>query len=107
MGAQVVFAVYQPNKGGEKAMEKLIAQHVVTLQKLGLATKREPVLVRSRNGAFVEVFEWVSEESAQKAHEHPAVAKTWEAMAKVGTFPGMQNLPEVKDRFAHFEPVKV
>ena len=107
MGTQIVFALYRPRKGKDKALEKLIAKHVPTLRKLGLATGRAPVVARSRNGTYIEVFEWESEDAVEEAHEHPQVAQIWEAMGQVCEFSKLEALPEIKDEFPHFRPVSL
>ena len=107
MGPQIVFAVYRPRKGKDKVLEKLIARHVPTLRKLGLATARKPVVARSRNGTYIEVFEWESEEAVKQAHEHPKVAQIWETMGRVCEFSKLESLPETKEEFPHFKPVRL
>lgn len=103
-GEQVVFAIYRPKPGREKALEDLLARHVPTLRRLGLATDRPPLLLRSKDSSFVEVFGWVDGDAARKAHAHPEVAALWEAMGEVADFPGLADLPEARTRFAHFRP---
>jgi hypothetical protein len=75
------------------------------LRRLELITDRPVVLVKSKNGTYIEVFEWSTADSARQAHEHPEVAKVWEAMGKIADLPNLDSLEEVKARFPHFEPV--
>jgi hypothetical protein len=77
------------------------------LRKLELITDRAPVVARAKDGSIVEVFEWVSEEAAQKAHEHPEIAAVWESMGKVGDVAALSSLAEVQRPFPHFEPVEL
>ncbi|MFZ1991809.1 MAG: hypothetical protein WAW96_18790 [Alphaproteobacteria bacterium] len=104
-GPRIVFAVYKPHEGGDVALRKLMAEHVPILRRLQLATDRTPIHVRSRNGAYVEVFEWVSDEAAERAHDHPEVARIWEAMGKVADTKDLASLPEAANQFSHYEPV--
>jgi hypothetical protein len=104
-GPQVVFALYRPHAGKEAELRRLIAQHVPTLRRLELITDRPAVLVKSRNGTFIEIFEWRSNDAARQAHEHPEVAKIWEAMGPISDLPALETLEEIKNRFPHFEPV--
>ena len=76
-----------------------------TLRRLGLITDRPPVLVRSANGTYIEVFEWATAEAAGLAHQHPEVAQVWEAMGRIADFPPLDSLEESKGRFTHFTPV--
>ncbi len=100
-----MFAVYKPREGGDAALRKLIAEHIPTLRRLQLITSRAPVLVRSANGAYVEMFEWVSDEAAERAHDHPDVQRIWEAMEKVAEFKSLASLPEAAKAFSHYAPV--
>ena len=105
MTPQIVFAVYRPHAGKSDALKKLIKEHLPTLRKLELITSRPDVLVQAKDGAFIEVFEWVSDEAAENAHEHPAVARIWEAMGQVCDFGALDSLAESKKPFSHFTPV--
>lgn len=105
MKPEIVFALYRPHAGRDAELRHLIAQHLPVLRRLELVTDRPAILVRARDGTYVEVFEWRTEESARLAHEHPEVAKVWEAMGAVADFPTLDSLGEAKERFSHFEPV--
>lgn len=102
---EVVFAVYVPHSGKGKELEKLVLGHSPALRELELITDRKEIVVRSSNGSMIEVFEWRSAKAAEMAHEHPKVAKIWEAMAKVCDFGTLKSLPESEKRFPHFTPV--
>lgn len=105
MKPQIVFACYRPHEGKDAELRQLIAAHLPTLRRLELVTDRPVVLARSKNGTYVEVFEWRTAESAGLAHEHPEVAKVWEAMGQIAEFPALDSLEESRGRFPHFEPV--
>lgn len=105
MSTQVVFALYRPHPGKDAELRRLIAQHLPVLRRLELATERPAILVRAKDGTYIEVFEWRTEESAKLAHEHPEVARVWEAMDQVAEFPALESLEEAKERFSHFEPI--
>ena len=105
MSAQIVFAMYRPNTGKDAELRALIARHIPALRKLGLVTTRDPTLVRAEDGSYIEIFEWISNEAARKAHEHPEIAEIWEQMGIVGSFGKLRDLPEAGREFPHFEPV--
>lgn len=107
MKSEIVFAVYRPHPGKSEALKKLVKEHVPTLRNLGLATSRPEILVQAADGTFVEVFEWKSGEAASQAHEHPVVAKIWEAMGQVCDFSSLDSLKEAKKPFSHFTPVQL
>jgi hypothetical protein len=99
---EMVIAIYQPKEGKTKELEALVKKHFSTLKEYGLTTERESFISRSKGGAQLEVFEWISAEAAEKAHDHPAVAKIWEAMAMVCDFGKLDQLPEANGSFPQF-----
>lgn len=105
MKPEVVFALYQPHEGKDAELRQLIAEHIPTLRRLELITQRPAILAKSTNGTYIEVFEWRSAESAGQAHQHPEVAKVWEAMGEIADLPTLDSLEEARARFPHFEPV--
>ena len=106
-GPQVVFALYKPHEGNDADLRKILAEHVATLRRLELATDRPAVLVKSRNGTYIEIFEWSTPEAAGLAHHHPEVAKVWESIGKVADLAKLDSLEEIKGMFPHFQPVNL
>jgi hypothetical protein len=105
IGPQVVFALYKPHEGKDGELRQLLAEHVPTLRRLELATDRPVILLKSKNGTYVEIFEWSNENAAGLAHHHPEVATVWEALGKVCDLATLDSLEETKGMFPHFEPV--
>jgi hypothetical protein len=103
--SEIVFALYKPHAGKDSELEALINRHVPTLQEYGLVTSRMPIIVKSKNGTYIEVFEWASKEAIDRAHQHPGVASIWEAMGKVSQFTNLSSLEEAGSEFAHFQPI--
>lgn len=99
---EVVIAMYKPKEGKLTELEALVKKHFSTLKEYGLTTEQSPYIGRSADGTILEIFEWTSSSAAEKAHDHPAVAKIWEAMAMVCDFGRLEQLPEAKNRFPHF-----
>ncbi len=102
---EVVIAMYRPKNGKLMELETLVQRHFSTLKEYGLTTDKESFIGRSADGTILEVFEWISKEAAEKAHDHPAVAKIWEAMSMVCDFGKLEQLPEAKNIFPHFSRV--
>jgi hypothetical protein len=107
MSAEIVFALYRPHAGKEAELEKIISQHVPTLRRLELATDRPVIHVKSKNGTYIEIFEWRTAESADVAHHHPEVAKVWESMGKIADLVKLDSLEEIKEQFPHFKPINI
>ena len=102
-GPLLAFASYLPKEGQEQELLKLIEKHVETLRGLGLVSDRANYIAKSQDGRIVEVFEWVSGNAVNAAHQHPAIADIWEKMALVADFPPMNTLPESNQPFASFK----
>jgi hypothetical protein len=102
---EVVFAIYKPKFGKEKELEKLIERHVPVLKELELITSRPRLTLKSSDGTYIEIIEWVDVEAAEKAHEHPAVAKVWEAMEAISEFKKLSDLNEAGKAFSHIKVV--
>jgi hypothetical protein len=100
---EVVIAMYRPKNGKTTELEALVQKHFPILKEYGLTTERAPFIGRSTDGTLVEIFEWASREAAEKAHDHPAVAKIWEAMAMVCDFGKLNQLAEAGNMFPHFQ----
>ena len=106
MTGQVVIALYRPKPGKDAAVETILRRHVPTLRAAGLATSRPVTLLKSfTDGTYLEIFEWVDGEAAQKAHVHPEVEKIWGALDDVASFVTIGQLAEAGSRFPHFRPV--
>jgi len=99
----VVMALYRPKEGKLAELKALVHRHFPTLKDYGLTTEQSPFIGRSSDGTIIEIFEWISAEAAQKAHDHPAVAKIWEAMAMVAEFRKLDQLSESHKVFPSFE----
>ena len=87
-------------------LDALMRTHVQRLRKVGLATDRESVLMKSRDGTVVEVFEWISQEAIDSAHENANVLEMWQEYSEVSDYVPLARLPEAQDLFAQFEPYR-
>jgi hypothetical protein len=106
-GPQVMFALYKLHDGKDADLRRVIAEHVPTLHRLELATDRPTVVIKAKNGTYIEIFEWSSHEAAGLAHHHPELAKVWEAIGEVGHLPKLDSVEEVQGMFPHFEQVNL
>ena len=103
MNPQIVIALYKPHEGKDAELRALIDQHVPTLRKLELITDRPALLARSKNGTYIEIFEW---RESGRANENPEVARIWEAMEQIADLPSLDSLEEAGRTFPHFEPIR-
>lgn len=105
MGAMVIVG-YRPKPGCEDGLLALTREHVPILRRLGLATERPALAMRSKDGVIVEVFEW-QDGAIEKAHQHPEVMAMWGRYAEVCDYVPLSELSETKDLFAQFDPIEL
>ncbi len=101
----IVIVAYRPIPGKEEALDAEMGTHVPILRSEGLATDRESIVMRAKDGTVVEVFEWVSAAAIEAAHNNPAVLAMWGRYAACCTFESVGNLEEAKELFSSFEPM--
>jgi hypothetical protein len=106
MGSFVI-ASYRPKAGKEAELQELLREHVPTLRNLGLATDKAVHVMKSKCGAVIEVFEWVSDEAIEKAHKHPVVLDMWKKFEACCDYVPLAGIEETKNVFAGFEPVNL
>ena len=104
MGVMVV-ACYRPKPGKDKELEQLTSEHVDILRAQGLATSRRPIAGRAQDGTVVEVFEWVSQDAIDRAHENPEVLKLWQRYGEVCDYVKLADVPESSQMWASFVPL--
>jgi hypothetical protein len=102
-----VIAAYHPKPGHEGELRNELRDHLPTLRREGLATERRPYVMRSNNGTYLEVFEWISSESIERAHENPAVAEMWSRLERICDHVALSELKEAGEPFAEFETVEL
>lgn len=101
----ISIACYRPKPGKSDELAALTAEHVPTLRALGLASAREPIIGRAKDGTIVEVFEWISPDAVASAHTNPGVQKLWERYSAVCDYVKLADLTESDDLFAGLEPI--
>lgn len=103
--AEFVIALYRPLPGKAAELLELVRQHHPTLLGQGLVTDRPPYLLRASDGSLLEVFEWVSAEAADAAHDDPVVMALWDRFGVACEFGKLADLAESELIFPHFVPV--
>jgi len=101
----IVIVAYKPKTGKGAALKELAKTHIPRLKQVGLVTDREPVMMETADGTIVEVFEWLSAEAIQNAHQNAAVQQMWGEYAEVCDYVPLNTLNETKELFAGFIPV--
>ena len=105
-----VICTYRIREGARDRFLDLLKRHWPTLRQAGLVTDTPPIIFESIQGGdehdeqgttVVEIFSWAGPDSAELAHQMPAVMAVWEPM---GT------CTEARDgrpamEFPHFRPL--
>ena len=103
----IVIACYRPKVGKEADLLAVVKDHLPILRSQNLVTDRAPITGRAKDGTIVEVFEWISAEAVQRAHQNPAVLEMWGRFGAACDCVNFGGLPEAAEMFPHFEPVEV
>jgi len=106
MNGIIAVVAYRPKAGKDEQLLELVRSRVPTLRNERLATDRVPVIMRSRDGAIVEVSEWKSREAIDAAHKNPNVWAMWEKFFAVCDCVPLNTLPETANIFASFTPIE-
>ena len=102
---RIVIAVYKPKPGKAKELKTLMETHVSILRSLGLATDRESITMRPKDDTVIEVFDWVSVEAIESAHENPTVLEMWQKYAEVCDYIPISEVSEAAQLFSEFTPI--
>ncbi|MFT4798393.1 MAG: hypothetical protein ACJAYE_003711 [Candidatus Azotimanducaceae bacterium] len=102
---RIVIAVYKPKAGMVLELEELMKTHVSILRSEGLATDREAIMMQGLDGTIIEVFEWVSTEAIESAHENPAVLAMWQKYSEVCDYTPISQVSEAQHIFSEFTPL--
>lgn len=100
-----VIAAYKPKQGSEPQLLDLVARHGGVLRAEGLISDKVAHVMRADDGTLIEVFEWLNEHAAARAHAIPQVQALWAEFAAVCDFPPLASIAEANRPFAHYESV--
>ena len=56
-------------------------------------------MVQSKNGIYIEIFVWKSNNAIEEAHKNSEVQKLWDEMAKVCDFTSLNSIEKAKEYF--------
>jgi hypothetical protein len=98
-------AVYKPYPGKEAELDRLISEHHGILSSQDLLTDRKPTYLKSPGGFRIEIIEWKTEASAEKAHENAIIGEMWERFAKAAEFKALKDIDGAERPFAGFQPL--
>jgi hypothetical protein len=102
---RIVICAYRPKPGKAEVLLAELRDHVHLLHSEGLATDRHATVMRAKDGAIIEVFEWASPAAIEEAHKNSRVQNMWARFAACCDYAPINTLLESADTFAEFEPV--
>ena len=108
MGRVVIVAYKAKDPKDEsqlKELEQLITGHWNVLNSLNLVSDRKPVIMKSADNSFIEVFEWQSERAIELAHELKEVQIMWDNFSNLCDFVPASEISELSQLFSEFSPV--
>ena len=103
---RIVIAAYRPKPGQAMVLFAEVRDHHPLLRSEGLATDRKPVIMTSRAGVIIEVFEWASPDAIEEAHHNPRVQAMWARFAACCDYVPLNTLAEAGNLFAEFETLE-
>ena len=98
-------AAFKPKPGKDAELLAVIETRLPLLRKLKLATDRDSILMRSRDGAIIEISEWGDDAAIERAHKTPEVLEMWGRFSACCDFVCLNALPETADMFATFDAI--
>ena len=104
MEGRIVIVAYKPLKGKEDALRQLMREHLPALKKQNLVTDRDSILMETKDGTIIEVFEWKSKTAIEQAHTNPEVQKMWKKYFEVCEYLPIGKVEEAGNLFADFTP---
>ncbi len=105
MTSRMVVVGYKPKPGKEEALESLMKTHLPRLRNEGLVTERESMLMKSKDGTIIEVFEWKSKEAIESAHSNKEVQRMWQEYSEVCEYTPVGSIEESNELFSEFTPL--
>jgi hypothetical protein len=101
----ISFAAFRPHAGRDADLLEVIGNRLPLLRRLGLATEREHIVVRTSSGIIMEVSEWASEEAVASAHKTPEVLAMWERFDGCSQYVTPNDANEFEKMFPTFQAV--
>ncbi|MGE3108176.1 MAG: ATP-binding protein [Phycisphaerales bacterium] len=101
----ISFAAFRPKPGKDADLLAVIADRLPLLRRLGLATDREHIVVRTPSGIILEVSEWVSQDAIDAAHHTPDVLTLWNRFSACSDYLPPNDAGEFAGMFPTFPAV--
>lgn len=104
MDEQIVIVGYKPKVGKAEVLHQLMREHFSILKSQNLVTDRASIIMESKDGTIIEVFEWKSISAIEQAHTNPVVLQMWEKYAEACEYIPIGQIEETSTLFSGFKP---
>jgi len=105
--SRFVIAAFKPKPGRQKQLAAVVEKHWRVLQSQNLVTDRPRYAMEAGDGTIIEVFEWRSTETIERAHHNPAVLALWAEFEAACEYVPLSSLPESQHPFSEFKPLAI
>lgn len=95
---------YRAKAGKEKKLLSLLRKHAPLLRSLG-GISDASFLMKSNDGAIIEVFEWKSMAAKKKAMKAQELWTLWGEIEEVSTMVKLSSVPETKEVISNFKSI--
>lgn len=103
----IAIAIFRPKPGNTDELLGCLRDHMPLMRRLNFVTKREAIVMRAAGGEILEVFEWISPEAIDAAHEDPEVLALWKRYEACCEYITLSDLAEATKLFPGFEPIEL
>jgi hypothetical protein len=101
--SKIALVVYKPRKDKSQELVDALLTNIPVMRKLGLVTGREQIIAQAKDGSIIQIFEWVGEDSEEKAMAHPVVQEMWMKVSKLSDFQKPMAVAEFQEQLSKFE----
>lgn len=103
--SKIAIIVFKPRKDKDQELIELMLENIPILRKLGLVTYREQIIAKAKDGSIVQIFEWVDEDSYERAQALPLVQEIWMKTSKISDFQKPISIDEFQEPLSMFDTV--
>ena len=100
-----VIAVFKPKPGMQSQLAAVVEKHWRVLRAEKLVTDRPRYAMQADDGCVIEVFEWLSAQAIEQAHQNAAVHALWDEFGAACEYVPLASLAEAQHPFAEFKPL--
>jgi len=98
----IAIAAYKPLPGFDTGFKEVLKNHTNVLREEGFITDQKVYQMQAIDGTVIEVFEWISEEAKEDAHNNPRVMELWSRLHEYAEMAKLMDIMECHAPMASF-----